>query len=138
MEVFPFPTAVTRPLLLTVATPVFEDCQVTVSPVSTWPPESATVAVNWTVAPIEARGAEAPDTVTDPTVTGPSESAPPPHAAIQRPTKRRDETSSIRPNSAEFTRPTPLFRVELETWGWRTDPTGFMEPSGQSQGDSGA
>ena len=68
MLALPAATAVTTPLPLTVATPVFELDHVTVRPVNTLPPASLVTAVACVVLPV-VRLDEASDTVTDATGT---------------------------------------------------------------------
>ena len=51
MVAVPFFTAVTRPCVLTVATPAALLVQVTTGPAIDWPFRSRTVAVSWTVSP---------------------------------------------------------------------------------------
>src|SRR5579862_2715367 len=68
MAAVPTLTDVTRPVGETVATPVFNDCQVTARPVSVLPAESLTVAASWIVLPrVTVSGVGA--TVTDATGT---------------------------------------------------------------------
>src|SRR5579862_6587769 len=68
MAAVPTLTDVTRPVGETVATPVFNDCQVTARPVSVLPAESLTVAASWIVLPrVTVSGVGV--TVTEPTGT---------------------------------------------------------------------
>jgi hypothetical protein len=68
----PFPTAVTRPVELTVATDVFDELHAVVRPETTVPASSRTVDVSWSVAPAWVRVPLAGVTSTEPIGRGAS------------------------------------------------------------------
>ncbi len=68
MVLVPMPTVVMTPVPLTVATVVFDDCQVTVRPTSTLPPASFSTAVAWS--PAVPRGIDGVASVTATLLTG--------------------------------------------------------------------